>query len=112
MHALIDKVLNDLCRRAGTHSIADAFAASRVRGLTIAAPTTDTPLSQDAISAALAPVFELGLPIALYQLPQVTGNTMTPELVAGLAERFRTCSYSRTAAARMRWRCQAGCPQE
>jgi dihydrodipicolinate synthase/N-acetylneuraminate lyase len=88
MHALIDKVLNDLCRRAGTHSIADAFAASRVRGLTIAAPTTDTPLSQDAISAALAPVFELGLPIALYQLPQVTGNTMTPELVAGLAERF------------------------
>ena len=27
-HALIDKVLNDLCRRAGTHSIVDAFAAS------------------------------------------------------------------------------------
>ena len=88
MHALIDKVLNYLCRRAGTDSIADAFAASHVRGLTIAAPTTDTPLSQDAIGAALAPVFELGLPIALYQLPQVTGNTMTPELVAGLAERF------------------------
>ena len=75
MHALIDKVLNYLCRRAGTDSIADAFAASHVRGLTIAAPTTDTPLSQDAIGAALAPVFELGLPIALYQLPQVTGNT-------------------------------------
>src|SRR6516165_10602064 len=88
MHALIDKVLNYLCRRAGTDLIADAFAASHVRGLTIAAPTTDTPLSQNAIGAALAPVFELGLPIALYQLPQVTGNTMTPELVAGLAERF------------------------
>jgi dihydrodipicolinate synthase/N-acetylneuraminate lyase len=33
-------------------------------------------------------VFGLGLPTALYQLPQVTGNTMAPELVAGLAERF------------------------
>ena len=51
MHALIDKVLNYLCRRAGTHSIADAFAASHVRGLTIAAPTTDAPLAQDAIGA-------------------------------------------------------------
>src|SRR5262249_6428466 len=70
--ALLDKVLNYLCGRAGTHSIADACAASHVRGLTIAAPTTDTPLSQDAINAALAPVFGLGLPIALYQLPQVT----------------------------------------
>jgi dihydrodipicolinate synthase/N-acetylneuraminate lyase len=78
-HALIDKVLSYLCRSADTHSIADAFAASHVRGLTIAAPTTDTPLSQDAIGAARAPVFDLGLPSALYQLPQVTGNTMTPE---------------------------------
>ena len=88
MHALIDKVLNYLCRRAVAHSAAEAFEAARVRGLTIAAPTSDTPLAQEAIGAALAPVFELGLPLALYQLPQVTGNTMTPELVAGLAERF------------------------
>jgi dihydrodipicolinate synthase/N-acetylneuraminate lyase len=33
-------------------------------------------------------MFGLGLPMALYQLPQVTGNTMTAELVAELAERF------------------------
>ncbi|ACA19905.1 dihydrodipicolinate synthetase [Methylobacterium sp. 4-46] len=88
MLALIDKVLDYLCRRAGTDSVADALAASHVRGLTVAPPTSDPPLSQDAIGAALAPVFERGLPIALYQLPQVTGNTMTPALVAGLAERF------------------------
>ena len=82
MHALIDKVLNDLCRRAGTHSIADAFAASHVRGLTIAAPTTDTPLSQDAIGAALAPVFELGLPIA--SLPVAAGDWEHDDTGTGL----------------------------
>ncbi len=86
--ALLDKVLDQLRRRAGTQSIVEAFAAAHVRGLTIAAPSSATPLSQEAIGAALEPVFGLGLPMALYQLPQVTGNTMTPELVAGLAERF------------------------
>jgi len=63
-------------------------AAARVRGLTISAPTADPPLSQAAIASALTPIFRLGLPIALYQLPQVTGNTMVPELVADLAEEF------------------------
>jgi dihydrodipicolinate synthase/N-acetylneuraminate lyase len=33
-------------------------------------------------------VLQLGLPIALYQLPQVTGNEMSPETVASLAARF------------------------
>ena len=86
--ALLDKVLDHLRRRAGTQSIVEAFAAAHVRGITIAAPSSATPLPQEAIGAALEPVFGLGLPIALYQLPQVTGNTMAPELVAGLAERF------------------------
>ena len=86
--ALLDKVLDHLCRRARTQSVVEAFVAAHVRGITIAAPTSATPLPQEAIGAALEPVFGLGLPMALYQLPQVTGNTMTPELVAGLAERF------------------------
>jgi dihydrodipicolinate synthase/N-acetylneuraminate lyase len=86
--ALLDKVLDHLRGRAGTQSIAEAFAAARVRGVTIAAPTSTTPLPQAAIGVALEPLFGLGLPTALYQLPQVTGNTMMPELVAGLAERF------------------------
>jgi dihydrodipicolinate synthase/N-acetylneuraminate lyase len=86
--ALIENVLNHLRSRAGTRSLVDAFAATRVRGLTISAPTSDPPLSQAAIASALTPIFRLGLPIALYQLPQVTGNTMTPELVADLAEEF------------------------
>lgn len=85
---LLDKVLDRLRARAGTSSVAEAFAAARVRGVTIAAPTSDPPMPQETIRAALEPLFALGLPVALYQLPQVTGNTMSPELVAGLAERF------------------------
>jgi dihydrodipicolinate synthase/N-acetylneuraminate lyase len=86
--ALIDKILDHLRRRTGQGSTADAFAAARVRGITIAAPTSARPLPQDEIRAALEPLVALGLPIALYQLPQVTGNTIAPELVADLARRF------------------------
>lgn len=85
--ALIGKILDHLRRRTGRDTAADAFAAARVRGVTIAAPTSAQPLSQDAIRDALEPILALGLPFAVYQLPQVTGNTMAPELVAGLAER-------------------------
>jgi dihydrodipicolinate synthase/N-acetylneuraminate lyase len=86
--ALLDRLLEHLRRRTGMESIADAFAAARVRGITIAAPSSAAPLPQEAIGAALEPLFALGLPMALYQLPQVTRNTMAPELVADLARRF------------------------
>jgi hypothetical protein len=86
--ALMEKVLDHLRNRSGTASLVDAFAAARVRGLTITAPTSDPSLSQAAIASALTPMLRLGLPITLYQLPQVTGNTMMPELVADLAEEF------------------------
>ena len=85
--SLLDKVLDHLRGRAGTDSAAEAFAATRVRGITIAAPTSAAPLPQEAIRAALEPVLALGLPTAVYQLPQVTGNTISPELMADLAQR-------------------------
>src|SRR5262249_13016998 len=37
---------------------------------------------------ALSAALETGLPIALYQLPQVTQNEISPELAARLASRF------------------------
>jgi len=36
----------------------------------------------------LTPTLELGVPVALYQLPQVTLNEIGPELVSNLAGRF------------------------
>ena len=75
-------------RRGGTGTDAEVLAGAGLKGITIAPPTTSSPLGQDAIADALDPVLQRGIPTALYQLPQVTGNVMAPELVAGLAERF------------------------
>ena len=45
-------------------------------------------LSQHEIGDALSHLLALGEPLALYQLPQITENEMSPELVADLARRF------------------------
>ena len=45
-------------------------------------------LSQQEIGDALSRLLSSGEPLALYQLPQITENEMSPALVAGLARRF------------------------
>ncbi|MBP0496413.1 dihydrodipicolinate synthase family protein [Pararoseomonas indoligenes] len=88
MGALLERMVKHLCDRAGTATVPDAFEACRVRGVTVAPPTTPEPLSQPALAEALGPLLARGLPMAVYQLPQVTGNRMAPELLADLAGRF------------------------
>lgn len=56
-------------------------------GFTVCPPKGND-LAQATLRDALAGILELGLPTALYQLPQVTQNEMTPETVAELAARF------------------------
>lgn len=51
-------------------------------------PPKGADLPQEAIRSALADILSLGQPTALYQLPQVTQNEMSPETVAELAARF------------------------
>ena len=51
-------------------------------------PPKGKDLAQETIRSALADILSLGFPTALYQLPQVTQNEMTPETVADLAARF------------------------
>ena len=51
-------------------------------------PPRGRDLSQDQIGGALADLLSTGEPLALYQLPQVTENEMSPALVADLARRF------------------------
>jgi dihydrodipicolinate synthase/N-acetylneuraminate lyase len=58
-----------------------------VCGFTVC-PPRGKELSQDEIRRGLALVLEAGLPTALYQLPQVTQNEMSPEVAAELAGRF------------------------
>lgn len=51
-------------------------------------PPSGAALSQTDIRTALDSVLALEVPVALYQLPQVTQNEMAPETVAALAEKF------------------------
>lgn len=60
---------------------------STVVGFTVC-PPKGSDLSQRAIHAGLAAVLETESPVALYQLPQVTQNEMSPETVASLASKF------------------------
>jgi len=68
-------------------SVEDSLAQAKVCGFTICAPRGKE-LSQEEIETALVSVLETGLPIAVYQLPQITQNEISPELASNLAHRF------------------------
>jgi len=73
--------------RTGASDNGTALAKSRVAGFTVC-PPRGKDLTQQQIGAALESILETGMPVSLYQLPQVTENTLSAELVAKLAERF------------------------
>jgi dihydrodipicolinate synthase/N-acetylneuraminate lyase len=76
-----------LRQRAGSCHPDTVFQRSRVCGFAVC-PPAGSHLSQVEISLALASILELDVPLALYQLPQITQNEMAPETVAELAQRF------------------------
>lgn len=65
-----------------------ALVKAHVCGFTIC-PQRGQHLTQEEIGQSLASVLELGLPTAIYQLPQVTLNEMSPELAADLALKYK-----------------------
>jgi hypothetical protein len=65
----------------------NGLAQSGVCGFTIC-PPRGKELSQQQIGSALRGILEKQAPVAIYQLPQVTQNEMSPELVADLAREF------------------------
>ena len=64
-----------------------ALAQARVCGFTVCPPRGKN-LSQAEIRLALARVLSMGLPTALYQLPQITQNEISPAVLAELARQF------------------------
>jgi dihydrodipicolinate synthase/N-acetylneuraminate lyase len=84
---LIQAARKKLALRAGTRQDQDALRSTRVCGFAIC-PPRGADLSQPDMETALANVLEAGAPVALYQLPQLTQNEMSPGLVARLAARF------------------------
>lgn len=83
---LIREDIDWLQSRTGEREVTKALAKAHVCGFTICAPRGKQ-LTQEEIGKGLASVLELGLPTAIYQLPQVTLNEMSPELMASLAQR-------------------------
>ena len=87
MLAVIQGTASWLCDRAGMSTDLAAMCALGVVGFTVCAPS-GAALTQDQIREGLAAVLELGHPTALYQLPQVTQNEISPESVAQLATAY------------------------
>ncbi len=87
MVAAIEGTVSWLLARAGASSWEEAFRKLGVRGFVVC-PPGGAELTQEEISAGLSTVLDLGYPTALYQLPQVTQNEMTPATAASLAGRF------------------------
>jgi len=76
-----------LQERTGIRNNEEIIEKTRVCGFTVCAPR-GSELSQEQIYRALLPILQLQVPVALYQLPQVTKNEMSPEIVAKLAAEF------------------------
>lgn len=64
-----------------------ALVQARVCGFTVC-PPRGSALSQQEIADSLAMLLESGVPIAIYQLPQVTQNEISTEVVSELAQSF------------------------
>jgi dihydrodipicolinate synthase/N-acetylneuraminate lyase len=83
--------LNDtaawLKARTGAPDTVESLAQSSVCGFTVC-PPSGSELSQSEIQSGLESVLSLGLPVSLYQLPQVTQNEMSDATVRALAAKY------------------------
>ena len=80
----VEATIADLKRRSGRDDALAALQAHRVCGFAVC-PPRGAEVGQADMGRALAATLSIGVPVALYQLPQFTGNEMGPELVADLA---------------------------
>jgi hypothetical protein len=85
---LIRADIDWLKSRSGQPDAVKALVKAHVCAFTIC-PQRGQQLSQDQIRASLVSILELGLPTAIYQLPQVTLNEIRPDLAADLAQRYQ-----------------------
>jgi hypothetical protein len=75
--------------RTGDSDLMRCLARRRIGSFVICPPSVgEEPLSAEALESDLALLLDTGLPIALYQLPQVTGHTLTSQTVSALSERY------------------------
>jgi len=83
----IERFLGILHKLTGKTDPLAALVAAGVSGFTIC-PPAGKDLDQATIGAALEIILDMGLPVALYQLPQVTENETAPETFAKLVAKY------------------------
>jgi dihydrodipicolinate synthase/N-acetylneuraminate lyase len=83
----ISETMTMLRQRTGVGDTLQVLKKARVCGFAVC-PPCGAEMTQEQIQAGLESVLELGLPTALYQLPQVTKNEMSPSLIARFAGRY------------------------
>jgi dihydrodipicolinate synthase/N-acetylneuraminate lyase len=83
----IERFLGILHKLTGKTDPLAALVAAGVSGFTIC-PPAGKDLDQATIVAALEIILDRGLPVALYQLPQVTENETAPETFAKLVAKY------------------------
>jgi dihydrodipicolinate synthase/N-acetylneuraminate lyase len=76
-----------LKKKTGARDTLECLQNSSVCGFTVC-PPSGIDLDQARITKALEGVLSLEVPVALYQLPQVTQNEMSPQTVSALSARF------------------------
>jgi len=87
MKQTIDDMLNMMLTMTGTEDVLSRLRESHVCGFTICPPTGES-LDQAVILKEISRILDLGLPTALYQLPQVTHNEASPEIFSALVEKY------------------------
>jgi dihydrodipicolinate synthase/N-acetylneuraminate lyase len=87
MKETITAILSVLKRTTGASDGTTCLHLAAACGFTVCPPTGKT-LSQAEIYEGLIEIMGMGLPTALYQLPQVTENEVAPETFERLVENF------------------------
>ncbi|MBL4885256.1 MAG: dihydrodipicolinate synthase family protein [Planctomycetaceae bacterium] len=83
----IEEMLSQLKAFSGKQDSQEAMLACNVVGFVIC-PPRGKEISEQEMESAIRSVLNLGLPTAVYQLPQVTENEMPAELVSRLSEAY------------------------
>jgi dihydrodipicolinate synthase/N-acetylneuraminate lyase len=88
LNAILDtmKWLESRLRNCASQERTRIFETSPICGFTVCAPSGRN-VTEGEMETAFTAVLETGLPIALYQLPQITQNEFSPELTAKLAKK-------------------------
>jgi dihydrodipicolinate synthase/N-acetylneuraminate lyase len=88
----------------------DLLSRYRVCGFVVCGPQGDG-MSQGQLFDGLQQILDLGVPTALYQLPQVTCNEIAPETAAALADRFVNFYLLKDSSGQDRIALSQACPR-